>query len=298
MKTTKLALLITTALLSGCMSRPISAPSIAFNYKATNAVSVGIVQVFEMSGNTVVQIKNLQERAPLFLAEGNTELKYQMMGENAVLPGIVRNFTVVSAGAWSQVTRQTGVEASIAAGKVPPVSPVQAKHTDERVPSDDELRALIATMKAEIAALKKSMAQPTSDAGATGPVSAPPATQDRARPNYAPVSSIKESTTLRVTFKNNSADFEPRAAIARTLINLAEQATEISVTGYTDSTVPSTASSTLAKGRAIAARQYLMSKGIDPAKIAIAYKPSGGFVMDNSTKDGRAENRRVEIELL
>jgi outer membrane protein OmpA-like peptidoglycan-associated protein len=293
MKVTKLSICLAFAFLSGCGTAPPISPSIAFNYKTTNAAGVGIVQVFEMGGNTVVQIKNLQDKAPLFLAEGNTELKYQMMGETAVLPGIVKSFTVVSSGAWAQVTRQTGMEAATAAGKLPPTAPI----TGKGLASDEEIRAQIAAMKAEIARLKASIGQPTPDPTAAG-IPTTPAVKEPKRPNYAPISSVKESTTLRVAFKNNSSDFEPRAAMARKLLDLAEQATEISVTGYTDSAQQNPASTALAKGRAISARQYLISNGIDKSKISVAYKASGGFVADNSTREGRDENRRVEIELL
>jgi len=293
MQTTKLSIGLAFAFLCGCGTTPPISPSIAFNYKTTNAGGVGIVQVFEMGGNTVVQIKNLQEKAPLILAEGNTQLQYKMMGETAVLPGIVKHFTVVSSGTWAQVIRQTGAEAATEAGKMPPMAPINGKS----LASDEEIRNQIAAMKAEIARLKASMGQSTSDVPAVGLPDAQ-VVQEPKRPNYAPISSVKESTTLRVTFKNNSSDFEPRTAMARKLLDLAEQASEISVTGYTDSAQQNPASTALAKGRAISARQYLIANGIDKSKISVAYKPSGGFIADNSTKDGRDENRRVEIELL
>ncbi|MCU6502326.1 OmpA family protein [Rugamonas sp. A1-17] len=294
MKISKISIAIAFAFLGGCVTAPTTPPSIAFNYSTTNAGGVGIVQVFEMGGNTVVQIKNLQDKTPLFLGEGNVEMKYQAMGETAVLPGIVRKFTVVSAGAWAQVTRQSGVEAAQAAGKIPPTAPLKAKP----LPTDDELRDQIAAMKAEIASLRKRMGQLGAEQSQQGATEAPVTVPEAKKPNYAPISSVKESTTLRVTFKDNSSEFEPRSSLARKLVELAEQASEISVTGYTDSSSQNPASTALAKGRAISARQFLISNGVDKSKILVSYKPAGGFVADNTTKDGRDQNRRVEIELL
>lgn len=296
MKISKISIALAFAFLGGCVTVPMAPPSIAFNYSTTNAGAVGIVQVFEMGGNTVVQIKNLQDKSPLFLGEGNVEMKYQAMGETAVLPGIVRKFTVVSAGAWAQVTRQTGVEAAQAAGRIPPTAPLNSKPKQ----AEDELREQIVAMKAEIASLRKRVVGFGTDQQAQRAVDvqAPVPVPEAKKPNYAPISSVKESTNIRVSFKDNSSEFEPRSSLARKLVELAEQASEISVTGYTDSSSQNPASTALAKGRAISARQFLISNGVEKSKIIVSYKPAGGFVADNATKDGREQNRRVEIELM
>lgn len=296
MNITKLIACSAFVLLGGCVTAPVVSPSIAFNYKTTNAGGVGIVQVFEMGGNTVVQIKNLQSKTPLFLGEGNVELKYKVMGETAVLSGIQRSFTVVNAGAWAQVTRQTDIEAATAAGKLPPTAPWDAKTITSSTLTDQQMRDQIAAMKSEIAQLQTRIAAlKAEDPSLTVRTSAAP--QPAAKPSYAQIASERESMTMRVTFANNSTEFEPRAALARKLLALADQAAEIAVTGYTDSAVVNPRSTELAKGRAIAARQFLISNGVEKAKIIVSYKPAGGFIADNTTKQGRDENRRVEIEM-
>ncbi len=68
--------------------------------------------------------------------------------------------------------------------------------------------------------------------------------------------------------------------------------------GYTDSPVIDDANRKIALARALAARQYLIAQGVDPKKIRAYYKSAGGFIADNGTQEGRAKNRRVDIEIV
>ena len=45
-------------------------------------------------------------------------------------------------------------------------------------------------------------------------------------------------------------------------------------------------------------RRPLIGQGVDAKKIRAFYNSAGGFVADNSTPEGRAKNRRVDIELV
>lgn len=296
MKNFKISTIVAAVILAGCVSTPPKAPAIQFNYKTQNGGAVGIVQVFDMNGNTVVQIKNLHEKAPLFLNEGNAEIKYQVVGQTAVLEGIQKSFNVVNAGAWAHVTRQAEV-APVAERIAPAVPMAHAAAVGlSALSPDDELRAQITAMKNEIASLKAVIKSSKQDLDLSPVEASPPA--DSRKPKYAPIASVKEATSLRVTFKNNSAEFSPRESLAKTILELARDANEISVTGYTDGATATSAGTQLAKGRAFATRQFLVSNGIERSKIAVSYLPSGGFVADNSTKEGRDKNRRVEIDML
>ncbi len=44
-------------------------------------------------------------------------------------------------------------------------------------------------------------------------------------------------------------------------------------------------------------RAYLVSAGVDPARIRVTYQPAGDHAADNSSPTGRGMNRRVEIEV-
>ena len=50
-------------------------------------------------------------------------------------------------------------------------------------------------------------------------------------------------------------------------------------------------------GRANAVRDYLVSIGVDPMKLEAVAAADANPIADNSTQEGRAMNRRVEIEV-
>ena len=55
---------------------------------------------------------------------------------------------------------------------------------------------------------------------------------------------------------------------------------------------------TLSKQRAEAVRDYLMSLGADPAKFQVGGGGENNPIADNTTDEGRAKNRRVEVEVV
>ena len=72
----------------------------------------------------------------------------------------------------------------------------------------------------------------------------------------------------------------------------------IEIAGYTDSTGPRALNLRLSNARAIAVRYYLARKGVSPSRmIARGYGPTNP-VATNTTPDGRAQNRRVELHKL
>ena len=54
----------------------------------------------------------------------------------------------------------------------------------------------------------------------------------------------------------------------------------------------------LSKLRAASVRDYLISKGVDASKIITTGKGETKPIASNETKEGRAKNRRVEIQVL
>lgn len=71
----------------------------------------------------------------------------------------------------------------------------------------------------------------------------------------------------------------------------------IAVTGHTDNTGAAASNQTLSERRAQAVKDYLVSKGLDGGKISVSGKGAASPVADNRTAAGRAQNRRVEIEV-
>jgi outer membrane protein OmpA-like peptidoglycan-associated protein len=71
----------------------------------------------------------------------------------------------------------------------------------------------------------------------------------------------------------------------------------LTVKGYTDTTGSVDRNRTLSEERAAAVKNQLIAGGIPAATISIVGMGPDSPVADNSSKDGRAQNRRVEIEI-
>ena len=69
----------------------------------------------------------------------------------------------------------------------------------------------------------------------------------------------------------------------------------IQITGFTDNTGAADYNQKLSEARASTVKDFLVKNGIDPSKITILGKGAADPVADNSTKEGRAKNRRVEV---
>ena len=75
-------------------------------------------------------------------------------------------------------------------------------------------------------------------------------------------------------------------------------ADKIVITGYTDNTGEAAYNSTLSLQRAEAVRDYLISLGADPKKFQVSGAGEAKPIADNTTPEGRAKNRRVEVEVV
>ena len=72
----------------------------------------------------------------------------------------------------------------------------------------------------------------------------------------------------------------------------------IEIAGYTDSTGGRRYNLGLSQARAIAVRAYLARRGVAPLRMRATGYGASGYIAPNSTADGRAKNRRVELHKL
>jgi OOP family OmpA-OmpF porin len=70
------------------------------------------------------------------------------------------------------------------------------------------------------------------------------------------------------------------------------------VTGHTDSTGSAAANQRLSLARAESVKKQLVARGIDPNRIYTEGKGPSQPIADNRTEEGRAKNRRVEVEVV
>lgn len=133
----------------------------------------------------------------------------------------------------------------------------------------------------------------------------PPPPRPRVVPPPPPVVEPQEPVELRV----DEIHFEPGSArvtnIAKAILDdvalrmRQEPAATAIVIGYTDNREDTGPNRDLARRRAEAARDYLVSRhGIDPSRITIEARGTSDPVGDNSTEQGRQQNRRVVIRLI
>jgi len=110
--------------------------------------------------------------------------------------------------------------------------------------------------------------------------------------------------TLRLSagalFDTDKADIKPggRNELDAFLSQLnGKNVRSISVTGHTDDRGTDAYNRALSERRAEAVKSYLARGGVDPGKITTRGEGEAKPIADNNTVGGRAQNRRVEIEV-
>lgn len=117
----------------------------------------------------------------------------------------------------------------------------------------------------------------------------------------APAPKPTQRIVLRgVNFDLDKAAIRPDAQVilqtAAEALNESPKA-RVSVTGHTDSTGSEAYNQTLSERRAKAVVDYLVSLGVSASRLSATGVGELEPVADNSTADGRAQNRRVELNV-
>lgn len=112
---------------------------------------------------------------------------------------------------------------------------------------------------------------------------------------------IKFTFSSEVLFPTNSSyltDAAKKRIAAVSNVIKDEQANLIRVEGHSDKTGTATYNQWLSEKRAVSVKNFLISQGIAEKRIKTFGLGDTKPVADNSTKEGRLLNRRVEITLL
>ena len=111
---------------------------------------------------------------------------------------------------------------------------------------------------------------------------------------------LKLNIPSDISFDTGRADIKPnlRPILDQFANGLRDQPnTEVRIVGHTDSTGSDAINNPLSMNRAVSARDYLASRGVDYTRIAVNGAGSREPIADNNSDAGRARNRRVEIYL-
>ena len=116
-----------------------------------------------------------------------------------------------------------------------------------------------------------------------------------------PDNQLKLDIPSDISFQTNRADIQSNFApildrFAEGLRN--NQNAQVRVIGHTDSTGNDGINDPLSLARAEAVKAYLVSQGIAAARVRTEGKGESQPVADNATAEGRAKNRRVEIDVV
>jgi OOP family OmpA-OmpF porin len=135
-------------------------------------------------------------------------------------------------------------------------------------------------------------------------VEAAPAPVAEVAPAPAPApqpTSEKVSFAAEALFDFDKAVVKPEGKVALDdmMSKLQGMNTEVMVAvGHTDSVGSDQYNAKLSLRRAEAVKAYLVSKGLDPARLYTEGKGEAQPIADNATAEGRAKNRRVNIEIV
>jgi OmpA-OmpF porin, OOP family len=137
----------------------------------------------------------------------------------------------------------------------------------------------------------------------TTPVAAPAPVAPAVKPPPAPPKPVVEKVTLKgdTLFDFDKSVVKPEGK--QILDRLADQAKDLQLEviiaiGHADATGTDAYNQKLSERRAAAVKAYLVSKGVAANKITTEGKGEKMPVADNKTREGRAKNRRVEVEVI
>jgi len=130
---------------------------------------------------------------------------------------------------------------------------------------------------------------------------APPAPVVVPPPAPAPKPPSTQSFSADAFFDSGASELKPAGMAAlQSLITALKQPglQSVRITGHTDARGSDALNLRLSIARAQAVREYLQSQGVDGARIQADGKGKSQPVAENSSAQGRAKNRRVEISVV
>ena len=123
------------------------------------------------------------------------------------------------------------------------------------------------------------------------------------REQIAEIASAKPKIDLEIRFDYNSAEISKTSLpavqeLGKALSDANLRGSTFVIAGHTDAIGGDPYNQKLSVRRAESVKAYLVTKGIEPNRIYTEGKGKKQPVADNKTNEGRAKNRRVEIEVV
>lgn len=154
---------VVVASLAGCSllrPAPVAPQSIQFNYTTVNGEAAGLVRVFNIKGDTVLQFIDISKVQPKVYDAGQTApVSYQVIGQYAIVTGVHQSLRVQANGSSATSIRTAGT-APFPATVAPAVSPDEQDKKKNGQPHQADAKdvALLQAL-AELTQTKKDLAE-------------------------------------------------------------------------------------------------------------------------------------------
>lgn len=294
----KIAVLLAGFAMTACASAPdknTPLKRISPDYMASE--TTGDTRAYIYGGKTVVELLN----EPSFFSiknEAGESVQYEKIGRHYRLKQRLDNFTVTANGrttAFSAIpTTKVFSAPESATEKSEPV--ILATLTPPPANRDNtDALALIKLADAQLLELRKAIDAASKNPKTTGATLFKISERlDEIKARYITAS----AAMIQVRFATSSTALKLTPDVENVLLKSAKGASRINLRGYTDSRVAGSQDARIALGRAMAVRKLLVDGGIQNDKINVTAQADGAFIVPNTTKKGRALNRRAEIEFI
>ncbi|HHK60804.1 MAG TPA: OmpA family protein [Desulfobacterales bacterium] len=132
-------------------------------------------------------------------------------------------------------------------------------------------------------------APPAQQADTPSPPS--PLAQTEIHPDF-----LRQTHIISFRYNSNTLSEEGRRLLDKLYLHLERLPyTKVEIRGYTDNLGPERYNRRLSLFRANLVKYYLLGKGVPPAKVVASGEGSANPIASNDTREGREQNRRVEV---
>jgi outer membrane protein OmpA-like peptidoglycan-associated protein len=305
MSNLKMALFAIAAPIGACATRIHDAPpsipnGYNFSYQTSHREEIGLIQAFDDGTHTYLQFQGAMRDLRIRGANDQT-LPFRRDTPYVTLDGVYERLVVsVDANSASIVNQaiDTATKSSVVdpwpiehrspntvavAPKLPRVAAVGIPESVQTMQSNlrvAELNREISQLQTRIERLSAQLEQAHQGGNAANLY----------------LRSLGVASRLVVQFEGNSAEARVDNNLLAPLGAAGRAANRIYLHAHTDAFVASDTGTDLAIRRAVAVRQLLLTQQVSPERVRLFYRGAGNFIANNATAQGRALNRRVEIE--
>lgn len=119
----------------------------------------------------------------------------------------------------------------------------------------------------------------------------------RVKPNF--IQEVADKTIIYFAYNSTSKlnNVEVEAYLDNVAARVKATGESITLTGHTDDIGQEETNLALGQKRGEKVKQYLISKGVPTNNISVISKGESAPIADNSTEEGRAKNRRTELQI-